>query len=81
MGTTGANTLALGQWNQATFFSFFNGAVFIKLSDVSDTALDSDLTRVTPVRGRRKLRPGQGNYRHCNHVAHHVDLTSKIATG
>lgn len=46
MGTTGANTLALGAWNQATLFSWFGGIV-MKRSDVSDTALDSDVTRLT----------------------------------
>lgn len=46
MGTTGANTLALGAWNQATLFSWFGG-VLMKRSDTSDTALDTDVTRLT----------------------------------
>lgn len=46
MGTTGANTLAFGDWSQATLYEWFGG-IIMKRSDSSDTALDNDLTRVT----------------------------------
>lgn len=46
MGTTGANTLAFGDWSMATLYEWFGG-IIMKRSDSSDTALDNDLTRVT----------------------------------
>lgn len=46
MGTTGANTLAFGAWDQATLYRWFGG-IIMKRSDSSDNALDNDLTRVT----------------------------------
>ena len=45
MGTTGANTLAFGDWSQATLFSWFGGLI-MQRSTVSDNALDNDLTRI-----------------------------------
>lgn len=45
MGTTGVNTVIFGAWDMATFFQWFGGFV-LRRSDVSDTALDNDSTRV-----------------------------------
>lgn len=45
MGTTGAGTIIFGAFDMATLYRWFGG-IMIKRSDVSDTALDSDMTRV-----------------------------------
>lgn len=45
MGTTGINTMIFGAWDLATFFQWFGGFVMRK-TDTSDTALDTDSTRI-----------------------------------
>lgn len=45
MGTTGANTLAFGDWSQATLFSWFGG-ILMQRTNSSDNAIDNDITRV-----------------------------------
>lgn len=46
MGTTGAGTIIRGAFDTAGLYQWFGG-IMIKRSDVSDTAMDNDLTRVS----------------------------------
>jgi HK97 family phage major capsid protein len=57
MGTTGANTLIFGAWDMCTLYRWFGG-IMINRSTTSDTAIDSDVTRVA-LRAllRRRRRP------------------------
>ena len=45
LGTTGANTVIFGDFSSATFYRWFGGMI-LKSTDTSDTAIDSNLTRV-----------------------------------
>ena len=45
LGTTGANTLIFGAWEMVTLYQWFGGLILSR-SDVSDNAIDNDLTRI-----------------------------------